>query len=251
MQNFRARRPTATDNWISQDRINILAWGKLHLAHSVTDAERLIMATVPDVQIVLLSIAIYVVAVSMYLIYRAVPMPRPFFPPNLQRDIYLSLRHIESSVERADNFEVTPTILRAALLGRAVEGMRRASRLRSAAQAYKMLLNKGSLGGEVWKQLDCAAGELKAGLTDILIEENNLSPGWAQTILQTSEEIINNTTLRTNLQEIEEKMQEESKWWQRRQTAIIDELLREFDAETVAVMKKGNKVTGWRQKNKK
>lgn len=50
--------------------------------------------------------------------------------------------------------------------------------------------------------------------------------------------MITNQALREMLDDIQSKKIEECEWWERRRAAIVNELLQEFDEETVASMKK-------------
>lgn len=62
------------------------------------------------------------------------------------------------------------TILRAALLRRATEDVRRLHFIRTAKGAANMLLEKGSVSVTLWKQVDSAEKGLQKELADVLDE---------------------------------------------------------------------------------
>ncbi len=94
----------------------------------------------------------------------------PWFPPHLQRNIYLSL------TEGADNTDekklVPPAVIRAALIRRAVEDIRRIIQIRTAKQAISTLLARGSVGDDLWQRFLRAEKEMEEELRDVVIEVN-------------------------------------------------------------------------------
>lgn len=87
----------------------------------------------------------------------------PWFPPHIQRNIYLSLLHQEEP-------KVPDSILKAALLRRATESIHRIVRLRDARQALQVLLQRGSVGDDLWKRFERAEKEIEEELRDIAQE---------------------------------------------------------------------------------
>ncbi|KAI0394809.1 Sec62/63 complex, subunit Sec66 [Xylariaceae sp. FL0594] len=131
----------------------------------------------------------------------------PWYPEHLQRDIYLSLLHAEDDEKK----EVPKTVIRAALLRRAVEDIRRLMQIRPARQPLNALLQRGSVGEDLSHRLTAAEQEMDAEIRDVINEANALVPGWGQTIFQTANEITANTVLRNRLKEIEARAEEERK----------------------------------------
>lgn len=87
----------------------------------------------------------------------------PWFPPHLQRNIYLSLLHME-------NPKCPDGILKAALLRRATEDISRIVQIRSAKQALQTLLQKGSVGDDLWQRFQRAEKEIEEELRDVVSE---------------------------------------------------------------------------------
>ena len=80
-----------------------------------------------------------------------------WFPAHKQRDIYLSLLHLDPA-EASDSGDgekklnkVPDSVLKAALLRRALEDIQRIVSLRTAKSALQTLLQRGSVGDELWQ----------------------------------------------------------------------------------------------------
>lgn len=92
----------------------------------------------------------------------------PWFGPHLQRNVYLSLLHLEDDTEKGP--KVPDSILRAALLRRAVEDIRRLIQIKSAKQACGSLLARGSVGDDLWQRFQRAEKEMEEELRDVVTE---------------------------------------------------------------------------------
>ena len=91
----------------------------------------------------------------------------PWFPPHLQRNIYLSLLHMNS---KEGSPKVPDSILKAALLRRATEDIHRIITIRQAKQALSTLLQRGSVGDDIWQQFLRAEKEMEQELRDVVTE---------------------------------------------------------------------------------
>lgn len=143
----------------------------------------------------------------------------PWFPPHLQRNIYLSLLHLdpEDGSEKAP--KVPESVLRTALLRRAVEDIHRIIQIRTAKAACSSLLARGSVGDDLWQRFSRAEKEMEEELRDVVMEANALAPNWGQTIFQSANEIAANTMLRKRLDDITNQTEAEKEWWAKRQGA--------------------------------
>ncbi len=93
----------------------------------------------------------------------------PWFPAHLQRNIYLSLLHEpEDGPEKA--LKVPDSVIRAALLRRAVEDIHRIIQIRTAKQACGTLLQRGSVGDDLWQRFTRAEKEMEEELRDVVLE---------------------------------------------------------------------------------
>ena len=91
----------------------------------------------------------------------------PWFGPHLQRDVYLSLLHIEPQPGQR---KVPDSILKAALLRRACEGIHRIVQIRNSKQALANLLQRGSVGDELWQRFLRAEKEIEDEVKDVVNE---------------------------------------------------------------------------------
>ncbi|KAL4927903.1 Sec63 complex subunit SEC66 [Aspergillus undulatus] len=156
----------------------------------------------------------------------------PWFPPHLQRDIYFSLLHFEpSSKEKEKEKKVPESILKAALLRRAMEDIRRVMALRSQKQALSMLLQRGSVGDDLWQRFLRAEKEMEDEVRDVVTEANAYVPNWGQTIFQSANEMVNNAIVRERLERHQRKLDEEKAWWEKRRAGIQEGFMKELDAE--------------------
>lgn len=78
----------------------------------------------------------------------------PWFEAHTPRDIYLSLLHLQGPKPVPEN------VLRAALLLRAKEDIRRVIAIRTSKQTVQQLLQRGSIGDDVWTRFQAAEAEL-------------------------------------------------------------------------------------------
>lgn len=94
----------------------------------------------------------------------------PWFGPHVQRNIYLSLLHLEPQPGQEKATPVPDSIIKAALIQRACEDIKRILAIRSAKQPLNQLLQRGSVGDELWQRLLRAEKEIEAELKDVVEE---------------------------------------------------------------------------------
>ncbi|KAK3335529.1 Sec62/63 complex, subunit Sec66 [Cercophora scortea] len=153
----------------------------------------------------------------------------PWFGTHLQRNVYLSLLHLEPENESEKAPKVPDSIIRAALLRRAVEDINRIIQIRTAKAACSSLLQRGSVGDDLWQRFQRAEKEMEEELRDVVMEANALAPNWGQIIFQSANEIAANTALRERLDEIQAQTDTEKEWWEKRRASIKDEFLKELE----------------------
>jgi len=119
----------------------------------------------------------------------------PYFPRHKERDIYVSL------LGRTDP-PCPEHLLKAALLRRAFTDVTRIFRIRDDKPALQMLLQKGSVGEDLWNSLLAAEKELEAEILEVAAEANTFVEGWGQLIFQTATEMYLNDKMRTSLEQI-------------------------------------------------
>ncbi|KAL4883640.1 Pre protein translocase subunit Sec66-domain-containing protein [Aspergillus karnatakaensis] len=158
----------------------------------------------------------------------------PWFPAHLQRDIYFSLLHLDpssaSSKEKEKEKKVPESVLKAALLRRAIEDIKRVLALRSQKQALSMLLQRGSVGDDLWQRFLRAEKEMEEEVRDVVSEANAYVPGWGQAIFQSANEMVNNEIVRERIEKHQKKLDEEKAWWDKKKASIQEGFLKELDA---------------------
>jgi translocation protein SEC66 len=93
----------------------------------------------------------------------------PWFPPHLQRNVYHSILHLEGE-EGEKKPKVPESVVRAALLRRAVEDIHRIVAIKSGKQACSVLLQRGSIGDDLWQRYQRAEKEMEEELRDVVME---------------------------------------------------------------------------------
>ncbi|KAK8114620.1 preprotein translocase subunit Sec66 [Apiospora kogelbergensis] len=153
----------------------------------------------------------------------------PWFPAHLQKEVYSTLLELDADKDRKT--KVPESVVRAALLRRAVEDIARIIQVRQAKQALNTLLQRGSVGEDLNQRFQRAEKEIEEELKDVVMEANALAPGWGQTIFQSANEIAANTVLRNRLDEIQNKSAAEKEWWDKRRETIQTEFMKELEEE--------------------
>ncbi|KAI0362228.1 hypothetical protein OH77DRAFT_1416451 [Trametes cingulata] len=119
----------------------------------------------------------------------------PYFPPHHERDVYFSLMQM-SDPPASEN------LLKAALVRRAMTDVTRIIRLREDKPALQNLLQKGSIGDDLWNSLLAAEKEMEAEILEVAAEANAYVEGWGSVIFQTATEMMHNEKMRALVEQI-------------------------------------------------
>ncbi|KAF2435848.1 hypothetical protein EJ08DRAFT_645530 [Tothia fuscella] len=152
----------------------------------------------------------------------------PWFGPHLQRDLYLSLLHIEPDEKTP---RVPESILKAALLRRATEDIHRIISIRNTKSALAALLQRGSVGDDLWQRFQRAEKEIEEELRDVVNEANAFSPNWGATIFQSANEMASNQMIRKRMDELQAQKDSERQWWDHRKASIESDFMNELDRD--------------------
>ncbi|KAG0227589.1 Sec62/63 complex, subunit Sec66 [Mortierella sp. GBAus27b] len=167
-----------------------------------------------------------------------------WFPENQARLQYIALLQQEDP-------EAPEAQLKAALMHRAVEVVRRIITMREDKPALASLVKQGIVGDETWMDLQFAEKTLEDEIRAVMEEAETFKEGWSSTILQSASELIRHEHIQEEKakreeeernQAREEKNAEEQKEREREQN------LQELIDEEVAEKKK--KAPGSAKKNK-
>ncbi|KAL7272350.1 Translocation protein S66 [Rhizina undulata] len=178
----------------------------------------------------------------------------PWFGPHNSRDIYMNLLHLEASPRVPDS------ILKAALLRRAIEDIQRIFAIRQAKGALQQLLTRGSIGDELWTRFTAAEAEMEAvnppsptnpyrppkrkkqalknlqEIRDVVIEANAFKEGWGQIIFQQANEMANAQRIHDRANEIPAQAAAERAWWDKKRERTSRELLGEGNSDEDGVL---------------
>jgi translocation protein SEC66 len=92
--------------------------------------------------------------------------------------------------------------LKAALVRRAIADVQRILRIREDKPALQNLLQKGSIGDDLWNSLLAAEKELEAEIVEVHAEANSFVEGWGQVLFQTATEMLANEKTRAVAEQI-------------------------------------------------
>jgi len=119
----------------------------------------------------------------------------PYFPRHHERDTYVTL------LQRTDP-PASDALLKAALVRRAIADVQRILRIREDKPALQNLLQKGSVGDDLWNSLLAAEKELEAEIVEVHAEANTFVEGWGQVLFQTASEMLANEKTRAIVEQI-------------------------------------------------
>ncbi|KAF8231316.1 hypothetical protein L208DRAFT_1102937, partial [Tricholoma matsutake] len=160
---------------------------------------------VPVVYVVIIFGGLFIFS-HFYRKHTSTQVYEPYFPSHPERNAYVSL--LQKTDPRASD-----TLLKAALVRRAVADVHRVLRLREDKPALQNLLQKGSIGDELWNSLLNAEKEMEAEILEVVGEANSFVEGWGQAIFPTANEIIANEKMRSVFEHtVEVKTQLELKY---------------------------------------
>jgi len=113
----------------------------------------------------------------------------PYFPSHPERNAYVTLL-------QKTNPPASDALLKSALVRRAMADVQRVLRIREDKPALQNLLQKGSIGDDLWNSLLSAEKELEAEIVEVISEANSFAPGWGQVIFPTANEMLANEKIR-------------------------------------------------------
>lgn len=129
----------------------------------------------------------------------------PWFPENVEKEQYIALLNSDS--------EVPEHHLKAALLRRAMQAVRRVVHVQQEKPALQQLMRLGSIGDDLWRDFSVAEQETMRELQAIAQDANEYKAGWGQVIFTTAAQMLEHEkqkSLQTEMQAI--RKVEEKKW---------------------------------------
>ncbi|KAF9480095.1 hypothetical protein BDN70DRAFT_877979 [Pholiota conissans] len=140
----------------------------------------------------------------------------PYFPSHPERNAYITL--LQKSDPPAHD-----ALLKSALVRRAMADVQRVLRIREDKPALQNLLQKGSVGDDLWNSLLAAEKELEAEIMEVVAEANSFVEGWGQVIFPTANEMLANEKMRAAFEKTNElKAELEARYDQKSSKAVAD-----------------------------
>ncbi|KAF5330684.1 hypothetical protein D9619_005777 [Psilocybe cf. subviscida] len=121
----------------------------------------------------------------------------PYFPSHPERNAYVTL------LGKTDP-PASDALLKSALVRRAMADVQRVLRIREDKPALQNLLQKGSIGDDLWNSLLAAEKELEAEIMEVVAEANSFVEGWGQVIFPTANEMLANEKIRAVFERTEQ-----------------------------------------------
>ncbi|KII89206.1 hypothetical protein PLICRDRAFT_108924 [Plicaturopsis crispa FD-325 SS-3] len=143
---------------------------------------------VPVLYIVIVFGSLFVFS-SVYRKRAANKLYEPYFPSHPERNTYVTL------LGKTDP-PAPDALLKSALVRRAMADVQRVIQLREDKPALQNLLQKGSIGDDLWNSLLAAEKEMEAEIMEVVAEANTFVDGWGQVIFQTANEMLANEKMR-------------------------------------------------------
>lgn len=137
----------------------------------------------------------------------------PIFPENEAANLYAFLKEQYDSDEVAKENKPHEKVLKAALLRRACEAIRRSMKLKENEPVFNKLYQDGLIGDDMLKQFEIEAKFQELELKEIVAECETYKKGWVQTFFPTAQEICFNEALRRRLYALDDRSKTLSQLW--------------------------------------
>ena len=137
----------------------------------------------------------------------------PLFGPNRPAELYdfMKMQAINPGVPKEQ--KPHEKVLKAALLRRGVEAVRRLMKLKEFEPTFTRLYQEGLIGDDIHQQYGIQVKFQELELQDIVKDVEGFKKGWAQTFFPTAQEICFNEALRRRLYAMDDRKQQLSELW--------------------------------------
>jgi len=154
----------------------------------------------------------------------------PIFPENQTAKLYESLKQVASDPNVPKDQKPHDKVLKAALLRRAAEAIRRSMKLKENEPTFNKLYEDGLIGDDIYKQFEVQAKFQELELKEIVAECETFKKGWVQTFFPVAQEICFNEALRRRLNSMDERSKEFAQLWE----YYVDQTEKNVPAEKTA-----------------
>ncbi|KAI7847123.1 Sec62/63 complex, subunit Sec66, partial [Circinella umbellata] len=106
----------------------------------------------------------------------------PWFPENQEKEQYIALLNSEP--------ETSEEQLKAALLRRAMEAMRRYSIINQEQAALVELMRTGHITDDIWHDFKASQDETVLEIKEVIEEGNTYAEGWGTSVFKTASQLV-------------------------------------------------------------
>ncbi|WLF80555.1 Translocation protein S66 [Lodderomyces elongisporus] len=138
---------------------------------------------------------------------------KPIFKENYNALVYQQLKSQYNDKDTPKEKRPHEKLLKAALLRRAVEAIRRSMKLKENEPVFNKLYQNGLIGDDLFKQLEFEMKFQEIELKEIVVECESYKKGWAQTFFPLAQEICFNEALRRRLNAMEARSDDLAALW--------------------------------------
>lgn len=138
----------------------------------------------------------------------------PIFPENHTHSLYLFLKQQYTNPDATKESKPHEKVMKAALLRRGVEAIRRSLKLKEIEPSFNRLYQEGLIGDEMFKNFQFQAKFQEMDLKEIVQECETYKKGWVNQFFPVAQEICFNEALRRRLASMDERSKTLSVQWQ-------------------------------------
>lgn len=138
----------------------------------------------------------------------------PIFSENHAQSLYLFLKQQYKNPDLSKDQKPDVKVMKAALLRRAVEAIRRSLKLKEVEPSFNRLYQEGLIGDDMFKNFQFQAKFQEVELGEIVAEVKSYKEEWVATFFPVAQEICFNEALRRRLNAMDERSKTLSIQWQ-------------------------------------
>jgi len=137
----------------------------------------------------------------------------PIFKDNYNAILYQQLKSQYTDPDLPKDQKPHEKVMKAALLRRGVEAIRRSMKLKENEPVFNKLYQNGLIGDDMFKQLEFEIKFQELELREIVAETEQYKKGWSQTFFPLAQEICFNEALRRRLNAVDDRAEKLSELW--------------------------------------
>lgn len=138
----------------------------------------------------------------------------PIFGENYNSEIYSFLKEKYTDPDVPKEEKPHEKVMKAALLRKGVEAIRRSLRLKEAEPVYKQLYQNGLIGDDVFQQFNIQVKFQELEIKEIVQDCEGYKKNWSQLFFKVAQEICFNEALRRRLNAIDGRAEDLAKLWE-------------------------------------